>query len=1305
VEYQRPSNKLLLRGMNLTEPSDRLGMEWARLLQNLRSYRIGEWRQRPGLTLIANVCADPILFGIRMTNPLTGTFNRFLLSGDQVFVDNAAHNAFSSVDSGYGFEGGSGVIARPDRSPVPYLFVASASKQGKFAVGTGSRTEWGLVAPTIAPQAELTNPSYRVIDECDATTGFSATLGAVSLQTRVPATAITYILYDNSPFNTAWASIGFAAIDENWQPGARLQFSGGNTEIATIQSVQQPITSTTIDSIMYDTGTTGLCTIQLALPTSGLERNSLVRLNGTETVRVLSVTKGLDGIPSFRCVTAGSFSAGNTVTGIPSIRMYTIGTHAAAETLTGAYVQIAVSGAGTATLTKSATLDLSVTTGTGTPRPIQDDDYVHISVKVADFSLITEMQIQFDIDAATNTFTDNYFFKAIRQPDLQAAISQSASSLTAQQQELQRQQIDATRTPTLTQPIAGKIIPATANSFDVFNNSFQIAGSQGPLSTPGTSGQNQWTELKIPVSEFQRVGSDLSRTWRDVKTFRITIQATAAVNVGLDSLWIGGTFGPNTNSLLAPLQGYEYCFVERNTNTGSKSNPSPPTRFQLFPERDGIDLFVDNSGYPDTQADVVDYYRRGGSIGEWHYLATAPFADASYVDSLPDEVVRTQPLLEIDNFKPWPQPLPPSEGTCNVTGTSVTITSGAVTTGYLRGVDVLINNQGYTLYTNPSSTSRFELNEAAGTLSGVPFLFSEPLVDGTSQYAIFGPYTGASGEFFFSVGDPINPGYVKWSKGNNIEAASDKNIIELCSPSESLMNGGVLDGVVFVWSNRRSWRILPSFAGGQTGSGSDFYSQETAMGKGLASKWALAFGDQIYFVSFDGVYATRGDAVESLTDESLAPLFRKDGNYTTPNIFTPIDPTGVSPISFASGNEKYTSLTYSKDGLYFTFVDTAGLLQSWFYSFLTRGWVRDIWTPEMTRMIREDGPGVDSLLAGSFTGVLYQVDTNSTLDAGVPINCILWSREEDWGDSRSLKQFGDLMIDIQTGLNTVTPTCYYDNDNFNDVLSVLDMGVRTRQLRDIQNGLQRTIRSVSLNLEWDTVDNGRTYVYEWQPAGLPKPETHYKRASDWDDGGYSGPKWLQGLRLRGDTFNQPKSIEVQGDEGFSITTLSVSHNGETTKEYSWTPQVTHLMRLVGLDTRLSREMQLEWIYEPEPPLATTWHIQYTSFDLRAYNHVRDMLLAYRTTSAIEDVSMEVRIDGVSQGTYTWDPTSGERSKSYQPLGAHKGKLIQFIFSSAQPFSLYLKDIEVRAGAWGRTESYTLQRPFGDVTRTQGGARV
>jgi len=125
------------------------------------------------------------------------------------------------------------------------------------------------------------------------------------------------------------------------------------------------------------------------------------------------------------------------------------------------------------------------------------------------------------------------------------------------------------------------------------------------------------------------------------------------------------------------------------------------------------------------------------------------------------------------------------------------------------------------------------------------------------------------------------------------------------------------------------------------------------------------------------------------------------------------------------------------------------------------------------------------------------------------------------------------------------------------------------------------------------------------------------------------------------------------------------------------------------------------IYEPEPPLALRWDIQPTSLDLPAYSHIRDLMLAHRSTA---DITLEEIVDGSTQ-SFTIPHSSNSVRKTYVQLAARKGKMRQYILTSSAPFSLYLKDLGFRVGAWGRSEPYVIIRPFGDVTRTNGGARV
>src|SRR6266496_2333301 len=133
----------------------------------------------------------------------------------------------------------------------------------------------------------------------------------------------------------------------------------GEATAVPVEQILIAVASTTIDQIVYDSGTTGPCQIQpvASLGTGQIEDapieayrarnptgryglgitvprgevgvppqsdltarasrrirevdfpvNALVVLNGTETVRILSVTVNADGILSFRCVTAGTFS-------------------------------------------------------------------------------------------------------------------------------------------------------------------------------------------------------------------------------------------------------------------------------------------------------------------------------------------------------------------------------------------------------------------------------------------------------------------------------------------------------------------------------------------------------------------------------------------------------------------------------------------------------------------------------------------------------------------------------------------------------------------------------------------------------------------------------------------------------------------------------------------------------------------------------------------------------------------------------------------------------------------------------------
>lgn len=1306
AEYNRKPQALLKRGMNISMPGDRLSQEWFQYLQNMRSYLVGEWRQRAGMTSLY-VAPDngAIYFLGRINDNLAGTFRRVVATANgNVYFDDAAHTALSSVDSGFSGKRYTSVISRPDRSPRPFMFLGSDTRNSKFST-TGARTEWGIAAPLNPATVEEQGLSYALVDNCNANTGFTTVNGTnpPTATSRVN-TGVTAILYNTG--STGIASIvPTAATNINAGMLLTVTQNPGSSEETIVDSVYPAIATTTIAAINYDTGSTGPCTIVLTAPSTGLQRNSIIRLNSSEYVRVLSVSIGPDGIPSLRASTAGTFSATQAVTGHASFRCSLDLTHNTASTITSNFLSVTATAAGLVTISKTAALNLAVATisegGLGTNRPIQSEDFLHIGIR-GRFEFLTEVQIRFDVDAATNDFTRNFYFITLRQPDLQGVITRTQTGIPAQQTQIQREQVDAFVKSQLElrgfelneQEFYGLGDPERAK-LDSLNKAigsgFFIGEDNSPVSLPGDSGDQQWTELFLPITAFQRVGTDETRTWANVAAFQISFQTTSNVAYGFDDIWVGGTHGPDTND----LPGYHYVFRARNTTTGSMSNPSPPNRSPVYSRRRLVNITVPT--HPDAQVDRIDIFRIGGTLGDYHLVGTvAP--NTTFNDDIADAVAMRNPAVAFNKFKPWPRPDLPRSGTCNVVGTTVIQTGGdTFNTAWVRGTQIIINGKVYSFFTNPTSTTRVEINENGGNQSTVAFQIPEPLLDGQALPAVFGPYAGSAGEFFFGVGDPTNPGYLYFTNGNDPESVSDINILELCSPSEKLMNGVVLDGIVFCFSDKRSWRILPSFTGGETGGGSFFYPQETAMGKGLAARYGICVGDAIYWVAFDGIYRSRGDAIEDITGESLAPLFKRDG------VNTPFS-APISPISFSTADEDEIRLTYSFDGLYFTYKGQDGLRYELHYSFLTQGWMSDTTSTSAINIIGRElrAQDADTVLIGFANGRVLFFNNTTFTDNGTAITCRTWDREEVFGSLRGTGHVGDLMVDSAPFGSTITPTLRYNANALNDVLDNITGSTRTQFVRDILGGEGRDARSAGLDLIWSNGTAGIPRLYGWEYAILDYPEEIVNRATDWDNGGYGGTKWLQGFRLKGDTLGLQKTFQVEIDGGTFVETFNFTAAAEQVQTFSLTnPVVCHEMRIKGTDGDLWRTFGIEWIFEPEPEQALTWETQVTSFDLPFFHHVREVMIAHRSTA---DITMTVTTDGVTN-VYTIPHGAGQRIRSYLPLRGIKAKYHKFRFTSGSPFGLWIADLEVKAGHWGRGEAYNTIKPFGDISRTNGGARV
>lgn len=231
-------------------------------------------------------------------------------------------------------------------------------------------------------------------------------------------------------------------------------------------------------------------------------------------------------------------------------------------------------------------------------------------------------------------------------------------------------------------------------------------------------------------------------------------------------------------------------------------------------------------------------------------------------------------------------------------------------------------------------------------------------------------------------------------------------------------------------------------------------------------------------------------------------------------------------------------------------------------------------------------------------------------------------------------------------------------------------------------------------------------LYFWEPAFLDRPEDTEQRATDWEDGGIEGAKFLQGFTLECDTQGVDKVIKVQGDQA-DLQTYTINHDGQQIKPYVFDPtQIASLLRIISPDGVDWRYFGVRWIWEPVPELVTYYETQGTTHDLSGYQFLKDGYIALISTA---DVTLTINVDGTNF-VYTIPSTSGLYKKNYILFGINgstgqtlKGKLYTYILESEAGFRLFQKDCEVRVHAWGSGD-YTVRQPFGETSRVYG-ARI
>jgi hypothetical protein len=1187
-----------------------------------------------------------------------------------------------SVDTGFSGDPLSFAAYQPGQSVQPFLYAADRSRYSKIRAADGTRFQVGLVPPASPPDALLTTPAYQAISDFEAATSWVAggTAGTITAVARVPAsTTINEILFDTG--STGWACVNFTSTSTNWlTKGARI-IVGTEESVVSGFAPAALAAATTIAAISYDSGTTGACCVVLAANTTQLQRDSLVQLN-TEYVRVLSVAYGEDNTVSFRCVTTGAHAAAEAVNTYSSARMFFASTHANGDAVTGNALTSAITGTlatpGVGTLSLVTSQDLSQIGG----RPVTGDDWMHLGLWIDALVNVTMIRILIDVDSVTNDFTHNYYYAEVTNNLFQAASIGAESSAAAQQNAIQ---IQATQQQLVT--IQNDIALAQAGGYQtplgnitggpiLANLQANAASLQNALVSYSLAmGGSQWSEIFLPISSLVRVGSDDSVNLANVKAIRIEVTCSGNLNIRADSWWIGGTYGPNAPVSINPENPIKYHYRYRSTITGAMSTPSPLTRFGLFPERQGVQVAAAYS--TDPQCDTIDIARVGGSTnGTPLYVGSIANNTAGGTGTFLDNFSDAQlgDAFDLTVNQPWPVQQLPIVGTCTVVGTSVSATSVAIPSNLCAGTIVLLNGISTVIRGLPSANA-FQVEDNIDFGTGVTLQINSPTTFGNPLPYLTGPFD----EALFAAGDTLNPGRIYFANRTNPEGAATSGFVDLTSSGEPILGVCTWNGYVVAMTSERF------FAGTTSGNPTTPYAfAEVPTGCGLLAPWAFAAGPQIYFWTRNGIAQTALGPAQVISRDDLYPYLPHEGVAgVSVNGYAP-PPLNVSP-----------RLSYCKNGwLYFDFIDTNSARQTLAYKVDAPGWWFDHYAPGVVLHYQDEATNSITVLCGCADGTITQFAAGAA-DTGGAISCEATTAAYSLGDFRSLKQFGDAFVDADasgTGAGMLV------NLSADDLTSSVGTATLTgaqnvnRIPIDIGSGLGAQNVNLALAFTW----TGTGSLFGFEIAALPKPERTALRTTDWID--LSQSMWLQGFRITANTFGVARPIQVQWDgypTGGGEFTLTMNHDGEVQLPYSFAPVIAHRIRLTPTDGGDVWEVfNIEPIGTPAPEATGVWHPQPSSFGVEGYLHVRELRPAVMGTGSC-----------VVSGTCefgSWSVTvalSGAYQKVYLPLPVNKGMFYDLSITGSS-VRVFADDFEVVAKQWGSTGPYGVLRPFGQPN-TQG----
>lgn len=522
---------------------------------------------------------------------------------------------------------------------------------------------------------------------------------------------------------------------------------------------------------------------------------------------------------------------------------------------------------------------------------------------------------------------------------------------------------------------------------------------------------------------------------------------------------------------------------------------------------------------------------------------------------------------------------------------------------------------------------------------------------------LFGPIGDG---IYCALGDPYRPGHVYSCLAGNFDAwpSTGSYIVEVCSPSEELMNGCVLGGGGFVLSRERGYLVYASPAGvGITYSPTDCTP-------GLAARWGFCTGPGgIFYVARDAVRVTGGAASQILSDQ-IKPLF----NGETVN--------GRLPIDFSQPLE--IRLTFHNGDLWFAYKDTGGNRQKAVYSVEYKYWrfadfqstvTGALYSDESRNLQGLEGP--NRLLLGTPSGLIARHDGFTDLGVAIPVQ--VRTGAETYGQFRQDKLLGDMVVDAdQQGVGAVVRTFF----NAETVISAnfvlpASTGRRFTPVQPFGPTPERA-RSLSIDLTLTAPATGRPILYGLGAAVKLEPEVTLSRVTDWEP--LPGAEaYLQGLRLDCDTFGAAKTVLVEVElngvisVAATLTVQTLQGSGPSTRHtlwFSWLAVHGNSVRLRPTDDHPWTLWRADWLSSAEPARIAVWDSNWESPGADRYYTGFD--IECDTFGATK--SLQVWVDQVLVDTV--QVTAAGRRYLHFTLTPGRGHLFRLLATDGAPGLLY-----------------------------------